>query len=45
MDDLVYHCVGVFKENKALNPIEKKWIEKLANMGNNTDKLVYEVKE
>lgn len=44
--DLCYHYVGEFKNNIALKPIEKKWIEELESMGYTVqDKLVYEVKE
>lgn len=44
--DLVYHCVGEFKNNIALKPIEKKWIDELESMGYTVqNKLVYEVKE
>lgn len=44
--DLVYHCVGEFKNNIALKPIEKKWIDELETMGYNVkDRLVYEIKE
>lgn len=46
INDLVFHCVGCFKNNIAINPIEQKWIDELIIMGYSVrDKLIYEIKE
>lgn len=46
VSDMVYHCVGIFQNNIALKPIEKKWIDELISMGYQVEnKLVYEIKE
>ncbi len=40
IDDLVFHCVGVFENFKSIRHVDEKWIRELKSMGYDTSKLI-----
>ena len=40
INDLVFHCVGVFNDFKSTSRIDEKWIHELELMGYDTSKLI-----